>query len=87
LIKPTPFEEKSRGGIIIKADVEDRDNLELAEVIELGHHAYKGLEDETPWVKPGDMILFQRYAGKQVEYLGQVYRIIKDVDVIAIRTE
>lgn len=83
LIKPVVQEEKSAGGIILDRGTADKDSVELAEVIELGPLAYKDLGDDIPWVKIGDVVLIQRYAGKKIEDQGIVYRILKDVDVIA----
>lgn len=85
LIKPIQQEEKSKGGIILSPGTDEKEALELAEVVELGPLAYKDVGDNTPWCKPGDVILFQRYAGKKIEDGGIVYRILKDIDVIALR--
>ncbi len=82
LIKPLAKEERSTGGIILDTGTMDKENLELAEVIELGPLAYAD-DENGPWVNQKDLILFQRYAGKKIEYKGTVYRILADHDVIA----
>jgi co-chaperonin GroES (HSP10) len=82
-----PEEIKSSGGIILEtaADNKTEDN-ELGIVVELGKYSYGNFEEN--WCDVGDVVLFQRYAGKPREEIqsdGSIgyYRILKDIDVIA----
>ena len=74
----------SSGGIII--DLGDaQENMEFGEIVDLGHMAYG---DQEEWVKIGDHVLFQKYAGKLVkEPDGHLYRYLRDIDIIAKKVE
>lgn len=77
-------EEKSKGGIFLAPATTSVVDQRYGEVVEIGHTAYKGLLDETPWVKVGDTVLFPRYAGADIPEGNDFFRFIKDVDVIAV---
>jgi co-chaperonin GroES (HSP10) len=85
-----PREERSAGGIIMQLGDKEEDN-ETGIVVALGEYAYGNFKEN--WVDVGDIVLFQRYAGKpreEIEKDGSIgyYRILKDVDVIArLKTE
>lgn len=83
-IKIKAAEQKSAGGILL-ATVNKGEDMEVGEVVELGHMAYQDLSNEIPWVKVGDKVLFQKYAGKiDPTDSDSLYRFLKDVDVIAV---
>ena len=80
-----PEEEVSSGGIIIQLKDKTEDN-EIGLVVALGDLAYGNFQKN--WCDLGDIVLFQRYAGKpreEIEADGSIgyYRILKDIDVIA----
>lgn len=79
-----PMETRSSGGIIIETGNKQEDN-ETGIVVQLGEYAYGTFK--TNWCDLGDKVLFQRYAGKPNEEIGQdgkirYFRILKDIDVI-----
>lgn len=84
-----PKEQKTASGIIIVDDTtRNKEDIEVGKVVQLGHLAYANFEDSGKWCDVGDIIFFQRYAGKPKEEVGDdgqihYYRIIKDIDVIA----
>jgi chaperonin GroES len=75
--------EKTAGGIITTLGTDNKDDMEIGEVVELGNNAY--LAEDVAWVKIGDVVMFQRYAGKPVKEGKELYRFLKDIDVIAVR--
>lgn len=84
-----PKEERSAGGIVLSIENKSEDN-ETGVVVKLGHLAYGSFDDN--WCDLGDVVLFQRYAGKpreEIEADGSIgyYRILKDTDVIAKQIE
>lgn len=98
LVKVKKKERRTEGGIYLpeaKLELED-DAKTVAEVVEVGSEAYKGLAknpSEKPWVKVGDMIYISRYGGRIFKdgtaeiYKDYVLRIINDEDVICLFEE
>lgn len=80
------MDHKSSGGIILSATVE-KESIEIGEVLEIGDGAYMDIGDNSPWCKIGDKVLFQRYAGKNIEEGTSVIRFLKDIDIIAVVEE
>jgi len=85
LIKTLELEEKTASGIIL-ATVSQREREEMAnttgEVIEVGPEAFT--DRETVWCKPGDRVIFAKYAG--LLYVGKddvKYRVINDDNIVA----
>ena len=86
LIKLDAVEEVLKSGLVIASDKERKRQevgMEKGTVIDIGPNAYEELEGD-PWVKVGDRIMFQRYAGVIVEDGKTKFRAINDTDVYAI---
>ena len=86
LILPDPVEEVTQSGIILSVG-ENRDRERLAQlkgtIVELGNTAL--LDQPSPWANEGDHVIFGKYSG--LIYQGadeKEYRIINDLDVVAI---
>jgi len=86
LILPDPVEEVTQSGIIVSVGVE-RDRERLAQlkgtIVELGNTAWS--DQPEPWAQVGDHVIFGKYSG--LIYDGndeKEYRIINDLDVVAI---
>lgn len=86
LIKPKPVETKH--GVIELVLDKDRELAATTEgeVIALGETAYMKVDDGRPWVKPGDKVLYAKYAGAMViDPETQVdYVVVHDVDIVCI---
>lgn len=78
LVKPAPAEEKTVGGIIIPDSAKEKPLK--GEVVAVG----KGTKDEEMVVKPGDQVLYGKYAGTELEFDGTTYLIMRQSDVLAI---
>ena len=78
LIKPAPAEEKTVGGIIIPDSAKEKPLK--GEIVAVGN----GTKDEEMVVKPGDTVLYGKYAGTELELDGEKYLIMRQSDVIAI---
>ena len=78
LIKPAPAEERTVGGIIIPDSAKEKPLR--GEVIAVGN----GTKDEEMVVKPGDTVLYGKYAGTELELEGEKYLIMRQSDVLAI---
>lgn len=78
LIKPTPAEEKTISGIIIPDSAKEKPLK--GTVLATGN----GTKDEEMVVKPGDNVLYGKYAGTELELDGVKYLIMRQSDVLAI---
>ncbi len=77
LIEPAQVEEKTIGGIIIPDTAKEKPLK--GTVIAAGN----GTKDEDMVLKVGDVVLFGKYAGTELEFEGKKYLIMRQSDVIA----
>jgi co-chaperonin GroES (HSP10) len=89
LVQPEEFKEKSEGGIIVAVgnQVEQEKLARLkGTVIAMGNTAYA--DQPEPWCQVGDFITFGKYSGLIYKgdqtNDGKEYRVINDLDVVAI---
>jgi len=78
LVKPATAEEKTVGGIIIPDTAKEKPLK--GEVIAVGN----GTKDEEMVLKPGNNVLYGKYAGTEIEWNGEQYIIMRQSDVLAI---
>ncbi|MDE6242851.1 MAG: co-chaperone GroES [Muribaculaceae bacterium] len=78
LIFPTSPEEGSMGGFIFPDS--SKEQPLKGTVIAAG----KGTKDEEMILKPGDCVLYGKYAGTELELEGKKYLIMRQSDVLAI---
>ncbi len=77
LIVPAPAEEKV-GGIIIPDTAKEKPLR--GKVVAVGN----GTKDEEMVLKAGDMVLYGKYAGTELELDGEKYLIMRQSDVLAV---
>lgn len=78
LIEPAPAETKTVGGIIIPDTAKEKPLQ--GTVVAVGH----GTKDEEMTLKEGDVVLYGKYAGTELEHEGKKYLIMRQSDVVAI---
>lgn len=78
LIEPAAAEEKTIGGIIIPDTAKEKPLQ--GKVVAAGN----GTKDEEMVVKPGDTVLYGKYAGTELEYEGKKYLVMRQSDILAI---
>ena len=78
VVKPAPAEEKTAGGIIIPDTAKEKP--QRGEVIAVG----PGKKDLTMTVKVGDIVLYGKYAGQELQYKGEDYLIMREDDILVI---
>lgn len=87
LVLPDPPEEKSAGGIIIPAKVQDQQKYASvkATVVAVGANAFREWGKAAPKPAPGSRVLIAQYAGTNVKGEDDKdYRVINDADTVAI---
>jgi len=78
LVKPAAAEEKTASGIIIPDSAKEKPLK--GEVLATGN----GTKDEEMVVKKGDIVLYGKYAGTELELDGEKYLIMRQSDILAI---
>lgn len=78
LIEPAPAETKTVGGIIIPDTAKEKP-LQGA-IVAVG----QGTKDEEMILKEGDVVLYGKYAGTELELEGKKYLVMRQSDVVAI---
>lgn len=81
LVRPVPIRRKSAGGILLPDTFrEDREYLNtVARVLALGELSFKDEEiyKTGPWVKPGDYIVYAKFAGQKFWWKGVKLLLVK----------
>lgn len=78
VVKPAQAEEKTKGGIIIPDTAKEQP--QRGEVVAVG----PGKDGNLMTVKVGDVVLYGKYAGQNVELDGVDYLIMREDDVLVI---
>lgn len=78
VVKPADAEQKSQGGIIIPDTAKEKPLR--GTVVATG----KGTKDNPMELKEGDVVLYGKYAGTEIELEGDKFIIMRESDVLAI---
>ena len=78
LIEPTAAEEVTMGGIIIPDSAKEKPLK--GKIVAVGH----GTKDEEMVLKEGDVVLYGKYSGTEIEFEGIKYLMMRQSDVLAI---
>ncbi|NNE29225.1 MAG: co-chaperone GroES [Saprospiraceae bacterium] len=78
VIKPAPAEETTKGGIIIPDTAKEKP--QRGEVVAVG----PGKEGNEMTVKSGDIVLYGKYSGQELNYEGDDYLIMREDDILVI---
>ena len=81
LIKMKEKEETTKSGIILSAT---KEKPQVAEVIAVGPGRIIDGEKEEMYVKKGDSVILNKYAGTEVKYENEEYLIVSQSDILAI---
>lgn len=78
VVKPAPAEEKTVGGIILPDTAKEKP--QRGEVIAVG----PGKEGHAMTVKKGDIVLYGKYAGQEIQHNGEDLLIMREDDILVI---
>jgi chaperonin GroES len=78
VVKPAQAEEKTKGGIIIPDTAKEKP--QRGEVIAVG----PGKDGNLMTVAAGDIVLYGKYAGQELNYDGEDYLIMREDDILVI---
>lgn len=78
VVKPAPAEEKTKGGIIIPDTAKEKP--QRGEVVAVG----PGKDGNLMTVQVGDVVLYGKYAGQELNHDGDDYLIMREDDILVI---
>ena len=78
IVQAAAAEEKTAGGIIIPDTAKEKP--QYGTVLAAG----PGKKDEPTMVKPGNKVLYGKYAGTEITIEGKEYLIMRESDILAI---
>lgn len=76
LVEPDQAEEKTASGIIVPEQVREKEKPVRGLVVSIG--------EAVPIIKPGDKVLFGKYAGTELRTSEKKYLIMKYQDLFAV---
>ena len=82
VLKKLAAEEKTASGIVLTGG--DKEKPAQGEVIAAGPGGIVDGKEFKMQVKPGDKVVYSKYAGTEVELENEKYLIVKQSDILAI---
>lgn len=83
IVKPISAEEKTPGGIVLPDTAKEKP--QEGEVVAVGPGTQLSSGKRVPMdVKPGDRIIYGKYAGTEVKVGNEEYVILRQEDVLAV---
>ncbi len=82
LIKPLESQEEKIGSLYIPDSAKEKPQEGIVEAV--GPGKTEGGKQVAPEVKPGDRVLYGKYAGTEIKQDGQEYLIVRESDILAI---
>ena len=81
LLKPIVEPEKTKGGIFIPDSAKKKP--QQAEVVAVG----PGTDKKKVTVKIGDVVLYEKYGGTEIDFDNESYLMIKAEEILAVITK
>ena len=82
VVKMIESEETTKSGIILTSSAKEKP--QIAEVLEVGPGEVIDGKIEKMYVKKGDKVVLNKYAGTEIKYQGEDLIIVKQSDILAI---
>ena len=82
VIKNAELNEVSRGGIILAGSAKEKP--QMAEVVSVGPGGNVDGKEITMHVKPGQKVIYSKYAGTEVKIDGEELIIVRQSDILGI---
>lgn len=78
IVKPAPADEKTKGGIIIPDTAKEKP--QRGEIVAVG----PGKDGNLMTVQVGDIVLYGKYSGQEINYEGNDYLIMREDEILVI---
>ena len=82
VLKQSEKEETTKSGIILAAKAQEKPVT--AEVVAVGPGGMVDGKEVTMQVKPGDRVIYSKYAGNEVKLDEDEYVIVRQNDILAV---
>ena len=82
VVKQVEAEETTKSGLILTTSAQEKP--QEAEVIAVGPGGMVDGKEVTMQVKPGDKVIYSKYAGNEVKLEGEEYIIVRQNDILAV---
>jgi chaperonin GroES len=82
VIKQLNAEEKSKGGVILPGTAKEKP--QEAEVVSVGPGGVVDGKEIKMEVKPGDRVIYSKYAGTDIKLHDEEFIIVKQGDILAV---
>lgn len=82
VIKNVQQEETTKSGIVLPGTAKEKP--QVAEVVSVGPGGTVEGKEITMYVKPGDKVIYSKYAGTEVKLEKDEYIIVRQNDILAI---
>ena len=82
VIKSVAAEETTKSGIILTGSAKEKP--QMSEVIAVGPGGMVDGKEVTMYVKPGDKVIYSKYAGTEVKLDGEECTIVRQSDILAV---
>lgn len=82
VIKALVAEETTKSGIVLPGQAKEKP--QQAEVIAVGPGGVVDGKEVTMQVKPGDKVIYSKYAGTEVKLDDEEYIVVKQNDILAV---
>lgn len=83
VVKPQTAEEKTAGGIVLPGSAQEKPSMGKIVSIGTGKMLNNG-ERAKMSVKKGDIIIYGKYAGSDVEVDGTEYKILRESEIFGV---
>ena len=82
VIKNVEAEETTRSGIVLPSSAKEKP--QMAEVLAVGPGGNVDGKEITMQVKPGDKVIYSKYAGNEIKLDGKELIIVRQSDILGI---
>ena len=82
VLKQVEAEETTKSGLILTTSAQEKP--QEAEVIAVGPGGMVDGKEVTMQVKPGDKVIYSKYAGTEVKLEDEEFIIVKQNDILAV---
>ena len=82
VLKQLEAEETTKSGIVLPGQAQEKP--QQAEVIAVGPGGMVDGKEVTMQVKPGDKVIYSKYAGNEVKVEGEEFINVRQNDILAI---
>ena len=85
LIEPGPKQLKTAGGIILPETKQEQEKCVKGKVVAVGEgEKEKGVVHPITSVKVGDIVLYSKWSGSELQYKEEDLVLVKEPDILAV---